>query len=54
MRLIEIKLRAGMTQNGISPDAQHEIVQFMSSFALYGCPESHSASFALLAYASDF
>jgi error-prone DNA polymerase len=54
MRQIEIKLRAGMAQNGISPEAQDEIVQFITSFALYGFPESHSASFALLAYASAF
>ena len=36
------------------PKAQDEIVQFITSFALYGFPESHSASFALLAYASAF
>jgi len=54
MKEIEVKLRAGMTQNGISSDAQDKIVQFVSSFALYGFPESHSASFALLAYASAF
>ncbi|MFL6352572.1 MAG: error-prone DNA polymerase [Bryobacteraceae bacterium] len=54
MRQIEIKLRAGMTQNEISPHAQDEIVQFITSFALYGFPESHSDSFALLAYASAF
>jgi error-prone DNA polymerase len=51
---IETKLRAGMTQNGIKPKAQDEIVKFISSFALYGFPESHSASFALIAYASAF
>jgi error-prone DNA polymerase len=54
MKQIETKLRAGMTQNGISPETQDKIVQFVSSFALYGFPESHSASFALLAYASAF
>lgn len=54
MKEIEVKLRAGMTQNGILPDAQDKIVKFVSSFALYGFPESHSASFALLAYASAF
>jgi error-prone DNA polymerase len=54
MKEIEKKLRAGMTQNCISGKAQDEIVQFISSFALYGFPESHSASFALLAYASAF
>ncbi|MGE0406361.1 MAG: OB-fold nucleic acid binding domain-containing protein, partial [Candidatus Korobacteraceae bacterium] len=54
MQAIEAKLRAGMTLNGISPEAQNEIVTFITSFALYGFPESHSASFALLAYASAF
>ncbi|HSM86526.1 MAG TPA: error-prone DNA polymerase, partial [Candidatus Limnocylindrales bacterium] len=54
MREIETRLRAGMTQNGVLPKAQDEIVQFISSFALYGFPESHSASFALIAYASAF
>ncbi|HEV7521579.1 MAG TPA: error-prone DNA polymerase [Candidatus Angelobacter sp.] len=54
MKEIEVKLRAGMTQNGVTPKAQDDIVKFISSFALYGFPESHSASFALLAYASAF
>jgi error-prone DNA polymerase len=54
MKEIENRLRAGMTQNGIESKAQDAIVQFISSFALYGFPESHSASFALLAYASAF
>ena len=51
---IETKLRAGMTQNEIPQEAQDAIVKFVSSFALYGFPESHSASFALLAYASAY
>ena len=54
MREIEAKLRAGMTQNGISPKAQEEIILSITSFALYGFPESHAASFALLAYASAY
>ncbi|HZU33607.1 MAG TPA: error-prone DNA polymerase, partial [Candidatus Angelobacter sp.] len=54
MMEIEVRLRAGMTKNGITPKAQDEIVQFITSFALYGFPESHSASFALIAYASAF
>src|SRR5690348_17573780 len=54
MREIETKLRTGMTTNGFAPKAQDEIVQFITSFALYGFPESHAASFALLAYASAF
>ena len=31
---------------------QEEIISALSSFALYGFPESHAISFALLAYAS--
>jgi len=52
MRALEIKLRAGMDANEVTPAAQEEIVQSISSFALYGFPESHAASFALIAYAS--
>jgi len=54
MREIETKLRAGMTRNGISQEAQEQIVLSITSFALYGFPESHAASFALLAYASAY
>ena len=54
MREIEIKLRSGMTQNGISPVAQEEIITQITSFAKFGFPESHAASFALIAYASAF
>src|SRR5207244_11245824 len=48
------KLRAGMERNGISKEAQEQIVLSITSFALYGFPESHAASFALLAYASAY
>ncbi|MFL5249325.1 MAG: DNA polymerase III subunit alpha [Myxococcales bacterium] len=54
MKRIEERLRAGMTRNGIAPGAQDEIVQGITSFALYGFPESHAASFALLVYASAY
>ncbi len=54
MREIEVKLRRGMDLNGISPQVQDEIVKSIASFALYGFPESHAASFALLAYASGY
>jgi error-prone DNA polymerase len=54
MAAIEARLRSGMTANGIAPAAQDEIVQSIVSFALYGFPESHAASFALLAYASGY
>jgi len=54
MRDIEVKLRAGMERNGISPESQQQIIQSITSFALYGFPESHAASFALIAYASAY
>src|SRR5208283_4656979 len=54
MKEIEARLRAGMTQNGISQPAQEQIILSITSFALYGFPESHAASFALIAYASAF
>src|SRR5690348_4264434 len=54
MRDIEAKLRAGMTRNGIAAEAQEQIIESIVSFALYGFPESHAASFALLAYASAY
>jgi error-prone DNA polymerase len=49
---IEAKLRAGMAEQGIAGRAADEIVRAITAFALYGFPESHASSFALLAYAS--
>ena len=54
MKNLESKLRAGMTANGMDVETQDKIVQQISSFALYGFPESHAASFALIAYASAY
>ncbi|HEX2223602.1 MAG TPA: error-prone DNA polymerase, partial [Thermoanaerobaculia bacterium] len=54
MKAIEARLRNGMTERGIVGKAQEEIVQAITSFALYGFPESHAASFALIAYASAY
>jgi len=51
---IETRLRDGMEKNGITGEVQERIVQSITSFALYGFPESHAASFALLAYASAY
>jgi len=54
MAEIEVKLRAGMERNGIGGKVQDDIVHSITAFALYGFPESHAASFALLAYASAY
>ncbi len=52
MKQIELQLREGMARNGITGETAERIIQSITSFALYGFPESHAASFALLAYAS--
>jgi error-prone DNA polymerase len=54
MQQIEGKLRAGMARQGITGDTAEAIIRSITSFALYGFPESHSASFALLVYASAY
>ncbi|MEE8348307.1 MAG: error-prone DNA polymerase, partial [Acidobacteriota bacterium] len=54
MKEIELKLRQGFQQTGITRQAAETIIRYITSFALYGFPESHSASFALLTYASAY
>ena len=54
MHEVEVKLREGMARQGITGEAAEQIVHSITSFALYGFPESHSSSFALLAYASAY
>ena len=47
MKEIEKKLRDGMSRKGIAGDVQDRIVTSITSFALYGFPESHAASFEM-------
>jgi error-prone DNA polymerase len=54
MRTLESQLREGMAKNGIAGDEAEKIITAIMSFALYGFPESHAASFALIAYASAY
>jgi error-prone DNA polymerase len=54
MERLTSRLRRGMDERGITGEAQETIVRGIHSFALYGFPESHSASFALIAYASAY
>jgi error-prone DNA polymerase len=49
---MKAKLRAGLVSNGVQPAAIESIVESLASFALYGFPESHALSFALIAYSS--
>jgi len=48
------KLTSGMRRRNISEDLISQLVGQMKGFSEYGFPESHSASFALLAYASSY
>jgi error-prone DNA polymerase len=54
MQQLETRLRNGMARNGINGATADRIVRSITSFALYGFPESHAASFALIAYASAY
>ncbi len=54
MKQVEVQLRDGMARQGIVGAAAEQIITAITSFALYGFPESHAASFALLAYASAY
>jgi len=49
-----VKLTQGMVENGISREFIQEVVKQIQGFSSYGFPESHAASFALLAYASCY
>jgi error-prone DNA polymerase len=54
MNKVCAKLRAAMERKAVAPDKIDKIVQSISSFALYGFPESHAISFAILAYGSAY
>jgi len=54
MNKVSVKLRAAMERKGVAPDKIDQIIQSISSFALYGFPESHAISFAILAYGSAY
>ncbi|MGO8104728.1 error-prone DNA polymerase [Rhizobium leguminosarum] len=48
------KLVSGMVKNGYSPEFAEKTFSQLEGFGSYGFPESHAASFALIAYASSF
>ncbi len=54
MREIYPKLVEGMVSNGIDRAAAEQLFSMLEGFADYGFPESHAASFALLAYESAY
>ena len=54
MNRVSVKLRAAMERKGVAPEEIDKIIQSIASFALYGFPESHAISFAILAYGSAY
>ena len=54
MNKVCAKLRAAMERKGVASEKIDKIIQSISSFALYGFPESHAISFAILAYGSAY
>ena len=54
LELFEEKLMLGMAERGYDSEFANAIVGQIRGFAEYGFPESHAASFALLAYASSW
>lgn len=54
MHRLQQRLQDNMLANGFSLDYIQRIQRQLEGFGEYGFPESHSASFALLAYASSY
>ena len=52
MKAIVDKLKTRMAERRVAPQVQERVIESIGSFALYGFPESHAISFALIAYAS--
>lgn len=52
MKRVTEKLHDRMVAKGVPEEAREKIIHATGSFALYGFPESHAISFALIAYAS--
>lgn len=54
MARLSLALVEGMRERGIDEDVAARIVKQLTAFASYGFPESHAASFALIAYVSGW
>jgi error-prone DNA polymerase len=54
MEKVSVKLRTAMAKQGVAPEVIEKILHSITSFALYGFPESHAISFAILAYGSAY
>ena len=54
MEKVVKKLRVALEAKNYSENVIEEVISAIQSFALYGFPESHAISFAMLAYASAY
>jgi error-prone DNA polymerase len=54
MDQLKVRFYAGMAANGITGELADRIFDKIAAFANFGFPESHSASFAYLVYASSW
>jgi error-prone DNA polymerase len=54
MQRVEQKLRSALRANEVTDEVANKILAAITSFALYGFPESHAISFALITYASSW
>jgi error-prone DNA polymerase len=54
MNKVKAKLKRAMERKNIPPLVAKQVIDAIGSFALYGFPESHAISFAILAYASAY
>lgn len=54
MNKVKAKLERAMQRKNLPPHIIEQVIAAISSFALYGFPESHAISFAILAYASAY
>lgn len=54
MNKVVVKMQSKMEQKGVAPEVIDKILKWIGSFALYGFPESHAISFAILAYGSTY
>jgi error-prone DNA polymerase len=54
MQRVGEKLRRALYSNGVSEEVSEKLLSAITSFALYGFPESHAISFALITYASSW
>jgi error-prone DNA polymerase len=54
MNRVSVKLREAMARNQVAPEVIEKVLHSITSFALYGFPESHAISFAILAYGSAY